>query len=110
LGAERSLPLQDYSAGQRRSLSVLLSEETVEVGTGSFVRIPRDTLHAYSNSGDGPARMLVLLTPAGFENFWREIGEPAQQSSAPVAPPPNIIPKIVALAPKYGLEIPSLAQ
>ena len=93
-----------------RALSVLLFDQTVEAGAGSFVRIPKGTLHAYSNSGDGPARVLVVLTPAGFQNFWREIGEPAQQSSAPAAPPPDIIPKIVALAPKYGLEIPSLAQ
>jgi hypothetical protein len=29
--------------------------------------------------------MLVTLTPAGFERFWQEIGEPATQRATPPA-------------------------
>ena len=70
------------------------------------MRIPKGTLHTYRNIGKKPGRLLVILTPGGFENFWREIGEPAQQDSVPPAPPEGTIEKLIALAPKYDLEIP----
>lgn len=29
--------------------------------------------HAFWNAGDAPARMLELISPAGFENYFREM-------------------------------------
>ena len=74
--------------------------------SGAFVHIPKGTLHTYKNIGLKPGRLLVILTPGGFENFWRETGEPAQQDSTPPAPPIEIIERLIALAAKYRLEIP----
>jgi gentisate 1,2-dioxygenase len=65
--------------------SVRLGERELHAAPGSFVHIPRGTPHTYRNLGSHPARMLVTLTPAGFERFWQEIGEPATQRATPPA-------------------------
>ena len=51
---------------------------------GSFVFGPRDVPHTFTVSSD-EARFLLVVEPAGFENFLRELSEPAQ---APTLPPP----------------------
>jgi quercetin dioxygenase-like cupin family protein len=88
------------------TFSVLLGNQSLEARTGAFIHIPRGLLHTYNNSGNTPGRVLVILSPGGFENLWREIGEPAQQDSIPLPPPEGVIEKLLALAPKYHLEIP----
>ena len=63
-------------------------EETVTVGPGDFVRVPSDTVHSYTVTSDEPCRMLIVLTPpGGIEGFWREIGIPITDPSAPPPPP-----------------------
>lgn len=57
------------------------------VGPGSFVNIPRGTLHTFRNSGDTPARFLAMVAPAGFEKFFFEVGEPATDESSPLEDP-----------------------
>ena len=75
---------------------------TVEFGPGGFVRVPRGTVHAFTNVGKTPARMLILVTPGGIhENFFAELGVPvdAQPTGAPD------FAHIFAVAEKYGVEI-----
>ena len=53
----------------------------------------------------GPARMLFLFSPGGFEGFIRESGEPAAER---IIPPPRVQPDLdtlPALAVKYGCEL-----
>ncbi|CAN5163183.1 hypothetical protein BH18ACT10_BH18ACT10_14350 [soil metagenome] len=53
-----------------------VDEETVLAGSGSLVYVPRGTVHAYTNTGTAPARVLDLLTPGGTrERLLEEIGE-----------------------------------
>ncbi len=73
--------------------------------TGAFVNIPRGTLHTFRNSGTKPARLLISVVPGGFEKFFDEVGEPATDPNYPPAGPPDV-EKVLAVAPKYGLEIP----
>ncbi len=75
------------------------------VGPGSFVNIPKGTLHTYRNAGTTHARFVVLLTPGGFEGFFEEVGELATDLSTPPEGPPDV-EKVMAAAPRYGLEIP----
>jgi mannose-6-phosphate isomerase-like protein (cupin superfamily) len=79
------------------TFSVLVGDRSFEAGTGAFVHIPKGTLHTYKNVGVAPGRLLVILTPGGFENLWREIREPAQQDSVPPPPPEGILEKLMAL-------------
>ena len=82
-----------------------VGEQTFEVGPGGFVFAPRGVMHGYRNISALPARKLVMITPGGFENFFREIGEKATQRVA--APPhrPGVIERGLAAAEKYGLRI-----
>lgn len=83
------------------------NDRTFTAGAGSFVYLPKGRLHMHRAAGDAPARALVLVTPAGIEKFIEEAGEPATDVSSP--PPPPEMPeleRIVAVAQKYGVEVP----
>ena len=87
----------------------LTGEDTVRTGAGSLIYVPRGTLHAFSNVGDGPGRMLNCQTPGGLhERFFEEIGDEATDRSTPLAAdgPPDAA-RIVAVAARYGTEIPA---
>jgi mannose-6-phosphate isomerase-like protein (cupin superfamily) len=86
--------------------SVLLGERTLTAGQGAFVHIPKGMLHTYKNVGSTPGRMIVLLTPGGFERLWAELGEPATQRTTPPPVDAGVIEKLIALAPTYHLQIP----
>ncbi len=86
-------------------LEFMVGERTLLATTGSVVYGPRGILHAFKNVGTTPSRMTVLITPAGFEGFFEEVGEPAVDPSSPPPGPPDV-EKVMAVAPKYGMEIP----
>ena len=50
-----------------------IGERTLTGPPGSLMLVPRGTLHSIANPGPGPARMLVILSPPGYEGFWREM-------------------------------------
>jgi hypothetical protein len=72
---------------------------------GSFVYGPRDIPHTFVvNSAE--ARFLVVAEPAGFENFVRALGEPAQTRSIPSTTRQLADPtRMAAVAAEYGIEI-----
>jgi quercetin dioxygenase-like cupin family protein len=84
-----------------------IGDQTLELGPGAIVFVPRGTPHGFTNIGTGPARLLQVVSPgANFEQLLRELGEPIADPSTP--PPPSGPPdleKIVAVAGKYGLEL-----
>ncbi len=85
---------------------VTFSTQGVEktTGPGAVIYLPRGEIHTFRNSGDKPARMVVIVTPAGFENFFQEV---AVQSPSRTMRPPVEQAEIDALmeaAPRYGLE------
>jgi len=50
--------------------------------------------------------MLVFITPAGFENFVNEFAQPVASFDSLALPPgKDEIDKLLAAAPKYGLQI-----
>jgi len=50
--------------------------------------------------------MLCWVMPAGLEKFFAEVGLPVTEpSTTPSAISPAVIEKVMATAPKYGLEI-----
>ncbi len=78
---------------------------TTRATAGSLVSIPKGVLRDYRNVGSGPARVLVLFAPGGFEGFFEEVGELVTDQSAPPEDPPDV-ERLVATAAKYGAEIP----
>jgi quercetin dioxygenase-like cupin family protein len=63
----------EYSYVLEGRVGVQLGEEVIEAGPGDLVFKPRGIAHAFWNAGDEPARLLELISPAGFENYFREL-------------------------------------
>ena len=87
------------------TLTVHVGGKTIVASCGDFVYLPRGVEHCFTNSGDVDAKFLVVITPAGLENFFFEAFYPAPDRSA--GPPPlteALLARLIAAAPKYGLE------
>jgi quercetin dioxygenase-like cupin family protein len=77
-------------------------------GAGSFVQLPRGVVHTHSAGGGTPARALVIQSPAGVERFIAEAGSVATDPSRRPAPPdPAALGRIVAVAAKHGIDVPT---
>jgi hypothetical protein len=50
-----------------------LGEQIVQAGPGNLVFKPRNQWHTFWNAGDEPCRILEIIAPAGFENFFKEL-------------------------------------
>ena len=81
---------------------------TTRVGAGSLIYVPRGNLHAHKNVGTTTGRMLLSQTPGGLhERFFEEVGEPPMDGFEPlVSEGPQDMKRIIAIAVKYGIEIP----
>jgi len=79
---------------------------TIHATAGQTLYGKRDVPHTFKNTGDKAGRMMVVVAPAGLEKFFAEIGTPlASPQAAPVEPTPADIQRLLAAAPRYGLEI-----
>jgi mannose-6-phosphate isomerase-like protein (cupin superfamily) len=74
----------------------MCGDDTFSAGVGATIFAPRGVPHAYRQVGSTPGRLLVSITPAGFEGFFEEVGilSAAEQE----------IPRVIAIGEKYGLE------
>lgn len=80
-------------------------EQILRVKAGDFAHIPRETVHAFRNDGEAPARMLVTYSPAGIEGLFEQVFTPAHDRTA--LPPPwteESFQRFLALEADYGLE------
>jgi quercetin dioxygenase-like cupin family protein len=88
-------------------LTFWLGEESRTATTGDFVFGPRGVHHRFRVDSE-MARFLILVTPAGFEDFTRACGRPA---TARTLPPPDLSPRseaeLVAAAQRHGIDITS---
>jgi quercetin dioxygenase-like cupin family protein len=50
-------------------------ERTFEGSTGAFVLVPKGLEHAYWNEGVIAAKMLITISPPGFERYFEELAE-----------------------------------
>jgi quercetin dioxygenase-like cupin family protein len=50
-------------------------DEEVRLGPGGYLMKPRGILHSFLNPTDQPARILEIISPAGFEHCFKELGE-----------------------------------
>jgi quercetin dioxygenase-like cupin family protein len=87
------------------------SDDTeVVLEPGGFITKPRGQMHAMWNATDVPGRILEIITPGGFENYFRELGEllaPQLDESGVFAKKPasslHESEPFAELAAKYGL-------
>ena len=55
------------------ALTMRLGDETVTAAAGSFVLVPPETPHTFSNPGAEPVRFLGIFTPSGFEQYFKDL-------------------------------------
>ena len=87
----------EYSFVLEGRVGVQIGEEETVAGPGELVVKPRGIPHAFWNAGDEPARLLELVSPAGFERYFEEMA-PHLAGGGP--PDPEQVGPIQA---KYGL-------
>lgn len=60
----------------RGSGQFTLGDKAYEVKEGSAAFVPKGVWHGLKNTGKETLQMLFSFSPAGFENYFREIGVP----------------------------------
>ena len=80
------------------------------IRAGETINIPANAPHHFQNKSGQPARLLCLCSPAGQEEFFKEVGVPV--ATRTTSPPPldeaaeaAFVAKVKALAPKYRTEL-----
>src|SRR5271170_1624767 len=83
-----------------------VGEKRLVASAGMFANMPVGTPHSFKNESSIPAKMLISVAPAGLEQMFFEFGVPLPEGSTTVLPPTKEeIEKLLAIAPKYGIEI-----
>ena len=88
----------EYSYVLEGRMGALLGDEVVEAGPGDLVYKPRNQWHTFWNAGDEPCRILEIISPAGFEQFFAELSA----MGGVVQADPD---ELVALQQRYGLQL-----
>ena len=65
-----------------------IGEKKVKASAGQFIVLPRNIPHHFDLVTD-TAKALMLITPGGFETFFREFGRPAETLDLPPVPTTN---------------------
>ena len=86
-------------------MTVSVGDRTTKAKPGTMVFLPRDVVHSFAIESE-QLRMLILLTPAGMEGWFKEFSAPAPAMRLPPAAevPYSEIQKMLEVGPRYGLE------
>jgi len=88
----------EYSIVTEGLIGFRSGDREAVLGPGGYITKPRGELHTMWNAGTSPARMIEVISPAGFEHFFREL---ADMSAADPPQPPDVMD----LADRYGLQL-----
>jgi quercetin dioxygenase-like cupin family protein len=82
-----------------------VGDQTIKATPGTVVYLPRDVAHSFVIDSE-QLRALILLTPAGFERFFKEFSVPAPAMTLPpqIEVPYSDIQRMLEISPRYGLE------
>ncbi len=87
----------EYSYVLEGRMGALLGEEVLEAGPGDLVFKPRNQWHTFWNAGDEPCRILEIIAPAGFEQYFAALVDMGGVLNAD--------PQVLAeLSERYGIE------
>jgi len=88
----------EYSYVLEGSVGALLGDDVVIGKPGDLIFKPRGQWHTFWNAGDEPARLLEIISPAGFERFFAELVELGGAAGAPPE-------ELAELCGRYELEL-----
>ena len=79
-------------------LTVRVGDRTVTMRAGSFVFVPRDTVHDFENTGTSSAKILLWEAPApGMDKMFEELNQ--------LPPGPPDMDKLIPVLQKYDIEV-----
>ncbi|MCQ1854720.1 cupin domain-containing protein [Neorhizobium galegae] len=87
---------------------IIVGDEVKHCGPGDFVHVAPGTMHSFRNIAETTSRLLLINFPGDLhEEFFVAIGDPMPSGSTvfPEMLPPDV-PKIVATAARFGIDIP----
>src|SRR6188768_492457 len=86
----------EYSIVLEGEIGFRSEDQEVVLGAGGYIVKPHGQVHATWNAGKTPARMIEIISPPGFESFFRELSDmTAAAAFEPTA--------VAALGDLYGL-------
>ena len=88
----------EYSYILQGRVGALLGDQVLVGGPGDLIFKPRNQWHTFWNAGDEPARILEMISPAGFERFFSELVDLGGVTQAD----PQVLADLSAC---YGLEM-----
>jgi mannose-6-phosphate isomerase-like protein (cupin superfamily) len=89
----------EYSFVLSGRMGAMIGDEIVEAGPGELVLKPRGIPHAFWNAGDEECRLLELISPAGFAQYFKDIA-PLLDGEGP----PDFA-ELARVQAEYGLEM-----
>jgi mannose-6-phosphate isomerase-like protein (cupin superfamily) len=87
----------EYSIVTEGAIGFRSGDREAVLEAGGYITKPRGELHAVWNAGSTPARIIEIISPAGFEMFFRDIADVVE------AGPPTM-QDVAAIASNYGLQ------
>jgi len=89
----------EYSFVIEGRMGAMLGDEVIDAGPGEFVEKPRGIPHAFWNATDEPTRLLEVISPGGFEQYFAEMAPLLNAGGEPD------VAAIVAVQQRYALSM-----
>jgi len=91
-------------------MQIIFRGQKSTLRAGDTVNVPSNAPHQFHNASAQPVRMICICSPAGNDEFFREVGVPVATRTTP---PPRLegaqmaefLEKVKAIAPKYRTEL-----
>ena len=87
----------EYSFVLAGRMAAQIADEVVEAEAGDLVLKPRGIPHAFWNPGDEETRVLEIISPAGFEQYFADLAPHLQAEG-----PPDVA-ALTTVQERYGL-------
>ena len=92
----------EYSFVLEGEVGARIGDRDLSAGPGAYILKPRGIPHTFWNAGSTPARLLEIISPAGFERYFEEkVGELAARYDLAFVHP-EWVPDLTA---KYGVSL-----
>lgn len=79
-------------------ITIQIGDSVIPAAPGTLVLKPKGVYHTFWNAGTTPARILEIISPAGFEKYFEEVAELVAEGV------PADDSRRLALAQKYNIE------
>ena len=87
----------EYSYVLEGRIGAMLGDDVVYGEPGDLIFKPRDEWHTFWNAGETEARILEIISPAGFEKYFAELVDLFLEGTHP----PEVLAEVRS---RYGLE------